>query len=263
VRRRIVSLIAAVVLAALLTGCKVDAVTTITVAPNGSGVVNVRAHLDADAVRVVERNGVKLDQQIALADLPKAGWRVTPWQRNTDGSADIQLSHSFGNEQDLVQVLGALTGRDGVLRDPQLIHSRNFVRDRDGVTVTADLSALKSGVRQDKELSSRLQAAGIDVAAVDYVLGAQLKDSFSLALTLRVPHNETRTYRFHAGQRQSVDLASSNIHWNQVMMLLIGSILVFLALLLYLSASISARRRRARELEFVAVRSRRGSQPLM
>jgi hypothetical protein len=263
VRRRLVSLIVVVALAALLAGCKVDTVTTITVAPNGSGIVNVRVHLDGDAVKVVQRNGAKLDQQIRLADLGKSGWRVTPWQRSTDGSATVQLTHSFGNEHDLTQVLAALTGANGVLQDPQLIHSRNFVRDREGVAVTADLSALKSGVRQDKELSSRLQAAGIDVAAVDYVLGAQLKDAFSLAVTLRVPHDKTHTYRFQAGQRQAVDLASSNVHWNQVMLLLIGSILVFLALLLYLSASISARRRRTRELEFQAIRSRRSSQPLM
>jgi hypothetical protein len=251
------------VLAATLAGCKVDAVTTIRVYPNGGGAVTLRVTLDPDAVNVVQRGGGTLEQRLVLTDLSKSGWRITPWTRRPDGSAEIQLTHSFRNQHDLAQVLAAMSGADGILRDPEVIRSRNFVRDRDGMTIVADLSSLKSGVRSDPALASRLRSEGVDVAAVDFALAKKLKDAFSLALTLKVPHDKTRTFRFHAGDHESVDLASSNIHWNRVMLLMIGLILVFLAMLLYLSASISARRRRARELEFASARARRSSQPLM
>ena len=57
--------------------------------------------------------------------------------------------------------------------------------------------------------------------------------------------------------------SSSKVQWNRIMLTMIGGMLVFLALLLYLAATISAHRRRSRELEFAAKRAGAISDPLM
>ncbi|MCU1430630.1 MAG: hypothetical protein JWL83_4630 [Actinomycetia bacterium] len=252
------------VLGALLAaGCKVDTSATITLDKSGGGSVAVRVHLDRSAVQLVERGGGKLESRIVLSDLRGSGWKLAPWQRAPDGGATIRLVHVFGNGTELQRVVASISGTKGLLRDAHVTRSRNLVQDRDGVSVVADLSALKSGVRDDQQLASRLQAAGVNVAQVDFVLGAQLKKAFTLAVTLAVPPNKTQTFSIAAGQRDTVNLSSSKVHWNRFIVLMIGFMLVFLALLLYLSASISARRRRTRELQFAAARSRSGSYPVM
>src|SRR5689334_25422486 len=80
-----------------------------------------------------------------------------------------------------------------------------------------------------------------------------------------VPRDKTRSFAVAAGERETVNLSSTKFQANRLALLLIGAMLVFLALLLYLSASISARRRNTRALEFAAAKARRGqqSQPLM
>jgi hypothetical protein len=225
--------------------------------------VSVRVRLDAEAVGVVERGGKPLAEGVVLTDLREAGWRISPWRRNEDGSAILRLVHSFRDEAELAAVLDQLGGRDGLVRDIALVRDRGMFQTKDGVSLVADLSAMRSGVRDDEELASRLTAAGIDVGAVDVVLSQQLRRSFTLRLVLDVPGEEPRTFAVRAGERTSAAVASSEIQANRIALLAIGSMLVFLALLLYLSASISARRRRAREIEIAAAKARRGSQPVM
>ncbi len=249
--------------ALLCAGCKVDASTTITLDKSGAGTVAVRLRLDPSAVQLVDRGGGTLEKRVVLTDLRKTGWRVSAWQHLSGGAASIRLSHPFGNEKELEQVVTSLSGSKGLLYDAHLTRSRNLVQDRDGVSVVADTTALKSGVRKDAELSARLKATGVNPDQVDFALGSALKKAFSMEVTLALPRNKTRTFFIAPGTRDTVNLSSSEIHWNRFIILMIGGMLVFLALLLYLSASISARRRRARELEFAAVRARKGSHPVM
>jgi hypothetical protein len=249
--------------ALMCAGCKVDAITTIRLDPNGTGAVSVRIRLDADAVALVERGGRPLDQSIVLADLQQSGWKFSAWERVEDGSATLRMAHVFRDEAELAELLSQLSGPNGVLRDVRVSRTRNFLQRRDGVTLVTDLSALKSGVRDDEELASRLRAAGVNVDAVDFILGQQLRDAFSMRVTLVVPKDKQRTFSITPGERETVNLSSTKFQTNRFALLLIGIMLVFLALLLYLSASISARRRRARALEFAASRARRGSQPVM
>jgi hypothetical protein len=261
-RRLALLLVAGVLLGA---GCKVDAATTIRLAEDGSGSVAVRVSLDAEAVGVVERGGVPLEERIVVDDLREAGWRFSRWDRADDGRATLRMSHPFRDEEQLADLLAQLGGEDAFLRDVEVTRSRNFVQQRDGLTLVADLRGLRSGVRDDEELASRLAAAGVNVDAVDFILGQQLRSAFSLTVTLNVPGDKTRTFGVAPGERETVNLSSSTFQTNRFAVLLIGAMLVFLSLLLYLSASISARRRRARALEHAAARARRAGsrQPVM
>jgi hypothetical protein len=252
-----------VVVAALLcAGCKVEASTTIHLNSDGTGVVTVQVRLDREAVRIVQRGGGKISDRIVLDDLRESGWNVKPWVLLA-GGATLRMTHSFRDGDELASVLADLTGRDGVLRDSHLTRTRNVLQERDGVSVVADLTALKSGVRDDKQLAAKLQAAGVNVDAVDFVLAQQLRRAFRLQVVLEVPRGKTRAFAVPAGERETVNLTESKFETNRFMLIVIGAILVFLALLLYLSASISARRRRSRALEFAVSRAQRREPPLM
>jgi hypothetical protein len=252
-----------VLLAALLcAGCKVEASTTIRLQSDGSGVVSVQVRLDREAVRIVQRGGGKIDDRIVLDDLRDAGWKIQPWVL-LDGGATLHMSHTFKDDEELASILADLTGPDGVLRDAHLTRTRNPLQERDGVSVVADLTALKTGVRDDKALAAKLKAAGVNVDAVDFVLAQQLRRAFRMQVVLEVPRGKTRTFAIPAGERETVNLTSSKFQTNRFMLLVMGAMLVFLALLLYLSASISARRRRARALEFAVSRAQRREPPLM
>jgi hypothetical protein len=254
----------ALVVALLAAGCKVDTSTAITLHDDGSGTVTVRVRFDTEAVRLVESGGGKLEDRIVLSDLRDDGWKLGAWKRGADGGAIITMTHGFDDPDGLAPLLAQLTGRDGVLHDVRVTHTRNLVQQRDGVSMVADLRKLRSGVRDDEELASRLRAAGVNVDQVDFVLNTQLRKAFTMRVTLTVPREDARTFALNAGESQTVNLSSTKFEVNRFATLLIGVMLVFLALLLYLSASISARRRHARELEFAAVRARRGGgQPLM
>jgi hypothetical protein len=252
-----------VLLSALLcAGCKVEASTTIHLNSDGSGVVTVQVRLDREAVRIVQRGGGRVSDRIVLDDLRAAGWKIEPWVL-LGGGATLRMSHTFKDDDDLASLLADLTGSDGVLRDSHLTRTRNALQQRDGVSVVADLTALKTGVRDDKALAAKLKTAGVNVDAVDFVLAQQLRRAFRLQVVLEVPRGKSRTFAVPAGERETVNLTSSKFETNRFMLLVIGSILVFLALLLYLSASISARRRRARALEFAVSRAQRREPPLM
>jgi hypothetical protein len=262
-RSRAGGVIALLCIALLCASCKVDATTAIHLNKDGTGTVAVRLTLDAQAVGLIEQGGGKLENRVVLTDLKHAGWTASKWQRYPGGGAVITLSHTFQNPSELTQVLTDLTGKNGVLRDIHVTRTRNMFETRDGITLTADLGLLRSGVRDDKELASRLKAAGINVDEVDFVLGSQLQQAFTLGVTLGIPPNKTTTAHLAAGQTDTVSLSSSKVQWNRIMLTLIGGMLVFLALLLYLSATISAHRRRSRELEFAAKRAGAISDPLM
>jgi hypothetical protein len=262
-RSRIGGVVALLCIALCCASCKVDATTAIQLNKDGTGTVTVRLTLDQQAVSLIEQGGGKLENRVVLTGLARAGWTASRWQRNAGGGATITLTHRFHNTTELTQILTDLTGKNGVLRDIHVTRTRNMFEQRDGITLTADLALLRSGVRDDKELASRLKAAGINVDVVDYVLGSQLQQAFTLGVTLGIPPNKTTTTHLSAGQSGTVSLESSKVQWNRIMLALIGGMLIFLALLLYLSATISAHRRRARELEFAAARAGGISDPLM
>jgi hypothetical protein len=125
----------ALVLLALLglvcAGCKVDTSTAIVLRDDGTGTVTVRVRFDTEAVRLVQTGGGKLEDRIVLTDLRDDGWKLGPWKRGADGGAVITMTHGFDSPDDLAPLLARLAGRDGVLHDVRVTHSRGIVQQRD------------------------------------------------------------------------------------------------------------------------------------
>ena len=187
--RRVAALLAVAVV--LLAGCKVDARVDVTLRADGSGTVTARLALDADAVSRLTTHA-PLAQAVPLDDVRAAGWTVSGWKASAGGAA-ITLSHDFVGQQQLSQLLADLTGRTGVLRDPQLTRTRSWTTAKDSLAITANLRDLSTGVKADTELSSNLAAAGVDVDALAAQLQSQLARSFSLTLAVHAPDAETKT----------------------------------------------------------------------
>lgn len=171
-------------MAVVLAGCSVDTTVTVRVDDDGSGRVALEAVLDADAVRAVEAGGATLETGVRLADLPDAGWTVTPWRRGEDGSATIVLERRFSSPEEVRGIITEISGPDGPLRGVRARVDRALGGLATDYVVRGriDLSDVETGVADDSELVGRLTGLGIDVADVE----ARLRAAIATALRLRV-----------------------------------------------------------------------------
>jgi hypothetical protein len=254
---------AAVVVVCLfvLAGCKVDADITVTMKPDGSGTIDTFITLDAEAVARVEVAGRTLDTAFPLDDLKAAGWTISPWTRGADGAATLRLQHDFAGEKELDQRITELVGPTKLLRDPRLIRRRGVLRSHDELALTADLRHPSTGIQQDPALVAGLQAAGLDVATLDQQLATELGEALSVSVTVKAPGNKEETVQVLAGEQETATAARSQFNTSRLALFAIAGILAFLGVLLYLSASIGARRERARRVR--AVRKPVERTPLM
>lgn len=227
-------------------GCKVDADVNVTLREDGTGTIDTAITLDAEAVTRVETNGRTLETAFPLDDLRTAGWEVAPWQRQDDGSAVLQLTHDYSGEQELDRRITELVGPTKLIKDAQLTRDRGLLRSRDELSMEADLRNAGTGIQQDPELVAALQAGGLDVATLDAQLQAELRDSLTMQVTLEVPGGRSETVQVVPGDSEQATAAHSKFESGRLTWFLIAGILGFLALLLYLAASVGARRERAR-----------------
>ncbi|MGQ0826002.1 MAG: hypothetical protein ACT4OX_13410 [Actinomycetota bacterium] len=230
----------------LVSGCRVDAHVRVAMDEDGSGVVDARVTLDAEAVARVQGNGRTLETAIVVDDLAAAGWEVVPWARADDGSATLRITREFVGEAQLAQLVSELVGPTEIVRDVTIIRERGLLRSRDELSLAADLRTISAGVQADPELSVSLQAAGLDVAALDTLLSAELREAFRLRVTVEVPGGKVDTLELVPGEERTLAAARSEFDSGRLALMIISGNLVFLAILLYLSASISARRGRER-----------------
>jgi hypothetical protein len=232
---------------ALLSACRVDADVQVTMHDDGSGEVAVTLTLDAEAVAQVERNGRTLETAVLLDDFRDAGWTVGAWDRAAGGGASVVLARDFTGEAELSARLAELGGASPVLGNPRVIHDRSFLRARDELRVDADLRNLAAGIAADEELAAALAAAGLDPATLESQLTTELQDSFGLTVGVELPNGQSEEAQLRAGDHQSVSAADKTFHSGRVAAIVAAGLLAFLAVLLYLSASVSARHERARK----------------
>lgn len=182
-----------------------------TVREDGSGVVEVRVALDADAVQEAEVGGGKLEDRVRLDDLRTAGWKVSPWRRREDGGARLRLSKEFAEAADLAGVVAELNGAEGPLRDVEVSKDEGLLFTEYRLRGVADLSDLRTGVTTDAELVANLTAQQVDLAALDQRLLGQVQESFRLRVRLSLP-GDTRVFTPEPGAR--VELAASSSRWD-------------------------------------------------
>lgn len=232
-----------VALVALLSGCKVDTAVTIDMHDDGSGVVTVRATLDAEAVGEAEAGGGKLEDRVRLGDLTAAGWTVAPWVRSDAGTAQIDLSKPFSSPDQVAGIITEISGANGPLRDVRATRDRGAASTNYSVTGAVDLGAIQTGVTADQDLVNALTNQQVDVNAIDQALLTELRNSVSVSVVVNFPNGTSTTVNGIAGQRVPIDVSTSILNTRRLVLLGLAVVLVVLAIVALL---VGRHRRRAR-----------------
>jgi hypothetical protein len=235
-----------------LAGCHATATVAIRMRADGRGTVSVAVVLDREArlalagAAVSPRAAASPDAMpdVPLDDLRARGWSVSPWRPAAAGGASIALSKGFTGGAGLASVIAELDGRNGALRDVRVVRARAILRDRDAVSLLADLSHLSAGVADDHALAVRLRAAGVDVAALDEGLHARIAGSFDLSVSVELPDGTHTTVRVRPGERRQVAVASTTPHPDRGWALAAAGLAAFLGFALFVIAAVHARRAR-------------------
>jgi hypothetical protein len=227
----------------MLGACHASASVAIRVHPDGSGTVTVAVTLDR-AARVALAGSSTAQPNVPLSDLRAHGWSVGSWRNGANGGTSIALTKGFRGASGLASVLSDLDGRDGALRNARLTRSRSLLRDRDSVSLLADLRGLKLGVADDAQLASRLRAAGVDVDALDRGLQSQLGTAFDLSVDVTLPDGAHRAVDLKPGSMREVSVTRTSTHLGRLLALVIAAGAALLGLLMLLAAALNARRTR-------------------
>jgi hypothetical protein len=240
VRRLAVLLVA---LVAVLAGCKVDTSVTVNLHDDGSGVVNVRATLDAEAVAEAEIGGGKLEDRVRLDDLRAAGWTITPWTRSGSGTAQIELSKAFSSPDQVAGIIAEVSGPNGPVKDVAATRDKGAASTSYSVTGAIDLAAIGTGVTADQDLVNALTNQQVDVNAIDQSLLAELRSAVSVSVVVKFPDGSSTTVNGVAGQRVPIDVSTSIVNTRRLALLGLAVVLLLLAIGVLF---IGRRRRRAR-----------------
>jgi hypothetical protein len=226
----------------LAAACKVDTTVTVTVHDDGSGVVAVTAVLDRDAVQAAESGGGKLEDRIRVGDLAGHGWTVQPWVRAPDGSAQITLSKPFRTPQQATAIVNEINGTVGPLRDVTVTRDSGTFSTSYSTTGSVNLKDLQTGLTTDQGVVGALAAQGVDAAAVDRSLLAQLHQAVGVTVKVELPGGTT-VVKGVDGQVTAIDASTSVLDTTRVIMVTVAIVLVVVAVVVLLR---SGRRRRGR-----------------
>jgi hypothetical protein len=162
----------------VLAACTLDVEVAVELEEDGSGVVEVTATLDAEAVA---RVGGDLAAALALDDLRADGWRVEGPTRAADGTTTVRLRQPFAGPEAADQVFEELAGAGGPFRDLEVRLTRSLLETTWGFSGTVDLGGATS--------LPDLAAPPVDgeaPAATYEQLEEQLGESLERLLRLRV-----------------------------------------------------------------------------
>ena len=211
---------------------------------NGSGVVRVRVVLDADAVRAAEVGNGKLEQRVRLADLPGAGWSVTPWRRNAKGGAALTIRKPFSAPHEVAGIVREISGSNGPLRGATAARSTSTFSRRWKVDGVVDLRSIKLGVATDPQLVAKLSSERVDIPQVETRIASGL-GQLRVRLIAELP-GDRRAVSATVGRRSVLHATADSTDTNRLVMLVVGLATAALAMILLLIGELSARRRRRR-----------------
>lgn len=197
--RRPLAALLLVVLVLATAACEVRTTVAVDVADDGSGTVEVAVGLDAAALeRLPDLDGDGVSGAADLAalvrsdDLAAAGWTVAEPDADDDGTTWLRATRAFGTPAEATEILAAVTGPDGPLRDLRVTRSASFGRVEYGFRGTADL---RGGLEAfgDEGLAAALEGEplGEDEAAIEERAGRPLAEAFTFEITSRLPGDET------------------------------------------------------------------------
>ena len=232
--------LAALVLALVLSACKVDTTVTVKARDDGGGTVTAQAVLDADAVKAVEIGGAALADAVRLGDLEAGGWSTSGWRRLRGGAARLRIHKDFARPEDAAVVVAELSGADGPLH---VRVGRTASRFSTAWTFSGigDLKDLRTGVTADADLVARLSAARVDVAALDQRLLGEVRDALRLHVVADLPEAGPRVFAVAPGSRTLMRTSSSRTDVTKIALLVSGVLLGLVALVLLV---LGERRRR-------------------
>ncbi len=221
-----------VALAALLAGCSVHATLTVTVRDDGSGTLAVRLALDPEAVQTAQAGGATLEQAVRLTDLRTGGWQVGPWVRRKDGSASITLAKPFHDASQVAGIARQLSGATGPLLGLRASRDGAWLglARRTAVQGIVDLRDVASGVASDHALQASLASRGVNVAAIDQQLTAQLRTGLTLSVVANLPGGSQR-HTAGPGTRVTVDASSTSLDPRRLVLVVAAVVLLVLGAL--------------------------------
>ena len=226
----------------VLAACRVDATVTVRMHENGSGTVAVRVVLDAAAVRAAEVGNGKLEARVRLADLPGAGWSVTPWRRDARGGASLMIRKPFSAPREVAGIVREIGGADGPLRGVTATRRTSTFSTSWKVGGVVDLRAIKLGVGTDPELVAKLTSERVDIPQIETRLASGLKD-LRIRLVAELPNADRREVVATIGGDAVLHASSQNTDVNRLVMLVGGLALAMIAIMLFVLGELRAHRR--------------------
>ena len=239
-RRVLVAVLCVVALAA----CRVDATVTVRMRENGSGTVAVRVVLDSAAVRAAEVGNGKLEARVRLADLPGAGWSVTPWRRDAKGGAVLTIRKPFSAPGEVAGIVREVSGANGPLRGVTATRRTSTFSTRWKVGGVVDLRTIKLDVGADPQLVAKLTSERVDIPQVETRLASGL-GQLRVHLVAELP-GARREASVPTGRRSVLRAAAESTDVNRLVMLVGGLAVAALAIVLLVVGELRARRRHRR-----------------
>ena len=190
-RRRVLVVLLAVLMGALLTGCRLDVRVDTVVEEDGSGEVTVAVGLD-DAAR--GRVGDPAET-FHVEDLRAAGWTVTFAERDPDGMTWVQATKPFATPEEAATVLAEVTGVDGPLRDVRVTREASITSTDWTFDATVDLTGGPEAF-SDPEVAAALggDALGGNVAEIEAAEGMPVAEMVDVTVTVDLPAAEAETW---------------------------------------------------------------------
>ena len=185
----------------VLSACKVDLNTSVSVADNGSGTITVTAIADADAVCMAP----ELSDSLNLDDLRAAGWNIEVQDPSPSGGLLVVAQRPFANVDEAGFFLAQLSGEDGPLRGIVVTRSGGV---NDATYTFEGSGGLPNGLAgfADDEALAVLVAKPFEQAIVRS--GRSLSESLAVSLQVTLPGNAVSTDGVVA-KRADDDVASS------------------------------------------------------
>jgi hypothetical protein len=188
----------ALLLSALaLSACQVRVTAGIDVEAGGEGTVRAAVGLDAEALNAVG----DLAGALRVDDLRAAGWKVEGPRPEDDGLTWVRASRSFSDVDEAGLALSQISGPDGPFRNLSFEREGSFLRTRNRLSGTVDLSGGLTGFA-DADLRNLVgDTIRLDPDGLRGELGADLDRAVQVQFEARLPGSVRSNAPERAGDR--------------------------------------------------------------